>query len=133
MKPAQRCIAAETVLVLQRHTSDGDMYQQSGRQAPSALLKLASYCRQQKTIVKLPVLPPLPYGLAMTQQSPVTVAEELLQLVKLLHPAVASADARDAQEIYDARKRVQQLSSSITRSVCGPLEYTVLLAGERSV
>lgn len=69
----------------------------------------------------------------MTQQSPVAVAEELLQLVKLLHPVAASADARDAQKMYDARKRVQQLSNSITRSVCGPLEYTVLLAGERSV
>lgn len=69
----------------------------------------------------------------MTQQSPVAVAEELLQVIKLLHPAVASADGRDAQEMYDARKRVQQLSNSITRSVCGPLEYTVLLAGERSV
>ncbi|KAI0635107.1 S-adenosyl-L-methionine-dependent methyltransferase [Trametes polyzona] len=63
----------------------------------------------------------------MSEVSPIVYAEELLQLVKALHPEGQPAGVRDAQA-YETRKRVQRLCNDITRSVCGPLEYTVLLA-----
>ncbi|KAI0823437.1 S-adenosyl-L-methionine-dependent methyltransferase [Trametes gibbosa] len=64
----------------------------------------------------------------MTDHSITASAQQLLRLVETIESTAGSATAGDAQDIYEARKRVQQLAATIVRGVSGPLEYTVLLA-----
>lgn len=70
--------------------------------------------------------------------SPIALAEQLLELVKSIHStdnaaksAVSGGGAPSStQAVYDAKHRVAETCDALMRSVLGPLEYTVLLAGE---
>ncbi|KAI8970543.1 S-adenosyl-L-methionine-dependent methyltransferase [Trametes punicea] len=62
----------------------------------------------------------------MPDRSPVELAEELLQLVKSIYGQTNSKTSD--QEVYDAKRRAQQLSDTIRRYAAGPLEYTITLA-----
>lgn len=64
----------------------------------------------------------------MASQSPIDLAEELVQVVKNIYGCNGSG-ASQKKNIYEAKLRVQQLSYKIMRDVLGPHEYTVLLAG----
>ncbi|KAH9852108.1 S-adenosyl-L-methionine-dependent methyltransferase [Lenzites betulinus] len=65
----------------------------------------------------------------MPEQSLTAQAQELLRLVETIQSTTGSATAgSDAHEIFAARQRVQKLTATIMREVCGPLEYTILLA-----
>ena len=64
----------------------------------------------------------------MTMQSPIDLAEELLQVVKNMYSHSGSV-VDTAKDMYESKLRVQQLSDKIMRHILGPQEYTVLLAG----
>lgn len=71
------------------------------------------------------------------QPSPVALAEQLLALVKSIHDAdstTASAiPGASSQAVHDAKNQVADTCDALMRSVLGPLEYTILLAGAWSI
>ena len=67
----------------------------------------------------------------MASQSPVALAEQLLELVKTLYHDPASHDhSTDARDAYNHKNRISNICDELKRGVLGPSEYTVLLAGE---
>lgn len=68
--------------------------------------------------------------------APIILAEQLLELVKSVytadntrHDGVPFADTT-SQAVHNAKYRIAETCDELMRSVLGPLEYTVLLAGE---
>ncbi len=61
---------------------------------------------------------------------PVALAEDLLQLVKSLYPSSETSIVDDSKESYKAKGHLQSLTGQLLRSVLGPADYTVALAGE---
>ena len=63
--------------------------------------------------------------------SPIALAEHLLELVKRVHSTDDGSDvAQFIQTTHDTKHLIAEACDALMRSVLGPLEYTVLLAGE---
>lgn len=67
----------------------------------------------------------------------IALAEELLRLVKSVHPDDAAPSAvsgggapSSTQAAHDAKNLIAETCDALMRSVLGPSEYTVLLAGQ---
>ena len=76
-----------------------------------------------------------PMASASDLPTPIILAEQLLELVKSVytadntrHDGVPSADI-PSQAAHNAKYRIAETCDELMRSVLGPLEYTVLLAG----
>lgn len=68
-------------------------------------------------------------------QSPVRIAESLLDLVKKTYPnESAEPDAQlSPSEAHESKYQIEDLCGQLLRSVLGPLGYTVLLAGSPAI
>lgn len=65
-----------------------------------------------------------------TASPPIILAEQLAQLVRTVYQHDSGEQALSPKDAYDKRNHIIAFCDELKRTVMGPLEYTVTLAGE---